>query len=85
MDHRMPELKSMAPRAQAAAAPLPERVPAPPQATGFPAPISKDGYEYEEIILDRGGSGENYSINSTNFTLATAWKNVKDIRQCKEC
>ena len=60
MDHRMPELKSMAPRAQAAAAPLPERVPAPPQATGFPAPISKDGYEYEEIILDRGGSGENF-------------------------
>ncbi len=61
LDHRMPELKSMAPRMQPAApAPLPPPSALPP--SGFPAPVVKDGYEYEEIILDRGSSGLGFSI-----------------------
>ena len=51
MDHRMPELKSMAPRAPSAGP------------TGiFPGPFIKDGYEFEEINLDRGSSGLGFSI-----------------------
>ena len=64
LDHRMPELKSLAPRAPAAAsAPLPvNAVPLPVSSSAFPAPVSKDGFEYEEIILDRGSSGLGFSI-----------------------
>lgn len=51
VDHRMPELKSMAPRAPSAG----------PIST-FPGPFIKDGYEFEEIILDRGNSGLGFSI-----------------------
>ncbi len=60
----MPELKSMAPRVPvAASAPLPvNAVPIPVSSSAFPAPVSKDGYEYEEIILDRGSSGLGFSI-----------------------
>jgi hypothetical protein len=46
----MPELKSMAPRVQ----------PVPPG--GDSGPFIKDGFEYEEIILDRGSSGLGFSI-----------------------
>ena len=59
LDHRMPELKSMAPRMPVAAAPIPVSA-LPP--SGFPAPVVKDGYEFEEIILDRGSSGLGFSI-----------------------
>ena len=57
MDHRMPELKSMAPRAPSAG-PV-----GPTGPTGsFPGPFIKDGFEFEEIILDRGSSGLGFSI-----------------------